>query len=248
MTEHLQGDGLTKREMKRQQKIYKQQKRERSAVLNKAIMWVVAILVVGVVVVGLAKLLGPAFTQTPLPDDFEVGTVLADDWVKGNRNAEVVLIEYADFQCPACASYFPIVQRLNAELGDKIAFVFRHFPLRSIHPNAEPSARAAEAAGRQGKFFEMHDMIFAKQHEWSRLPRAAGTFEDYAEELGLDMDQYEKDVNSQEVINRVNRDVLGGRAAGVNGTPTFFLNGQQITNPRSYDEFKALIESALQNS
>lgn len=101
--------------------------------------------------------------ETKIPN-----VISPDDWVQGDRNSKVVLIEYSDFQCPACAAYFPIIKQLNEEFDGKIAFVYRHYPLVNIHPYAEPMARAAEAAGKQGKFWEMYDMIFSKQAEWSR--------------------------------------------------------------------------------
>lgn len=95
-------------------------------------------------------------------------TITADDWVKGKKDSKVVLVEYSDFQCPACAAYFPMVEQVMDEYKDKVAFVYRHFPLISIHPYAEPMARASEAAGKQGKFWEMYQLIFKNQTAWSR--------------------------------------------------------------------------------
>jgi protein-disulfide isomerase len=94
--------------------------------------------------------------------------VAQDDWVKGNKDSKVIVVEYSDFQCPACAAYFPMVEQVMDEYKDKVAFVYRHFPLTSIHPHAEPMARAAEAAGKQGKFWEMYELIFKNQNAWSR--------------------------------------------------------------------------------
>lgn len=101
--------------------------------------------------------------ETKIPN-----TINSDDWIQGNKDSKIVLIEYSDFQCPACASYFPITKKLTEEFSDKIVFVYRHYPLVNIHPYAEPMARAAEAAGKQGKFWEMYELIFANQATWSR--------------------------------------------------------------------------------
>ena len=208
-------------------------------------MWGAGILVVGVIVVGLAKILGPAFTQTELPADFSVGKVTAADHVKGDVNSKVTLIEYGDFQCSACGAYYPLVKRLEADLGDKIALVYRHFPLRSAHPHAETMARASEAAGKQGKFFEMHDMIFENQDKWSSESRVTKVVLDYATQLGLDITKFEKDMDSFEVKDKIQLDLQGGREADISGTPSFFLNGQPIRFPSGYDDLKATVEAAL---
>lgn len=167
------------------------------------------------------------------------------DIVKGNRDASVILVEYSDFQCPACRGYYPIVAALTEEFGESIAFVYRHFPLVTIHAYADLAARAAEAAGKQGKFFEMHDELFDNQSSWSTSqPRE--TIVGYAEELGLDVVQFEIDLESDEVKDKVRADRASGQRARVNSTPTFFLNGEKITdNPRSYEEFAELIRIQL---
>lgn len=174
------------------------------------------------------------------------GALAADDWKRGNENAKVVLIEYSDFQCPACASYYPLVKALHDEFSDSLLVVYRHFPLSQIHTNADPAARAAEAAGKQGKFWEMHDLLFERQKEWSSDRNASGTFAAYAGMLGLDTNRFISDFNSPEVIERVRSDYQGGFRAGIAGTPTFFLNGKKIQNPRSYDEFKKIISETAQ--
>lgn len=174
------------------------------------------------------------------------GALASDDWMRGNENAKAVLIEYSDFQCPACGSYYPLVKALHEEFGDSLLVVYRHFPLSQIHENAEPAARAAEAAGTQGKFWEMHDLLFERQKEWSGDWNAAGAFAAYAGALGLDTGRFINDFNSQEVKAEVARDYESGFRAGIAGTPTFFLNGKKIQNPRSYEEFKKVISESLQ--
>jgi len=175
----------------------------------------------------------------------EVEGLSASDWVTGNRDASVVVIEYGDFQCPACGAYHPILKQLKSEFGDRVAFVYRHFPLRSIHQNAEASARATEAAGKQGKFWEMHDVLFERQTEWGNQLGAIGLINGYAEELGLDMERYEADLKSDEIADLVNEDLQSAIRNGLSSTPTFVLDGKVIQTPRSVGEFQTLLNTAL---
>lgn len=179
----------------------------------------------------------------------EGGAANGDDWIKGAADAPVTLIEYSDFQCPACAAYYPLVTQLHEEFGDNLRIVYRHYPLTSLHPYAQTAALAAEAAGRQGKFWEMHDKLFENQRSWSSatLTEVNETFEGYAEELGLDLERFRADMDSSEVADAVDADRLAGNRAGVRGTPTFILQGETI-QVRSYDEFKALVEAAFQQA
>jgi protein-disulfide isomerase len=172
--------------------------------------------------------------------------VSAKDHFKGPEDASLVLVEYGDFQCPACRAYFPMVQQLEEEFADQVQFVYRHYPLRSIHPQAEIASRAAEAAALQGKFWEMHDILFENQSEWAGRGNAQDTFAQYATELDLDVTQFKADLNASSVKDKVQADLSGGNLAGVPGTPTFFLQGQRIVNPQNYDTFQALILQALQ--
>lgn len=161
-------------------------------------------------------------------------------------NGEVSLVEYGDFQCPACASYYPLVDQLKEEFGEKLTFQFRHFPLVNIHPNAMAAHRAAEAAGNQDAFFEMHDLLYERQNAWSEVQNPAEIFDDYAKELGLDMQQYRDDVSSQTVLDAINADIKIGQEAGAQSTPTFVLNGEKLDPaPQSYDEFAALIQEQI---
>ena len=167
------------------------------------------------------------------------------EWVKGNVSAAVALIEYSDFQCPACRSYSSMLKQLESEFGTKVAFIYRHYPLYQIHPNADLAARAAEAAGKQGKFWEMHDMLFDKQSAWSPLLNPIGQFKEYAVSLGLDGEVFTKDIQSEEVSKAVADDYQRGDKIGVMGTPTFVLGGAKIPrNPDSIDAFRALLSAA----
>lgn len=176
---------------------------------------------------------------------FEKGVLHPLDNVKGNKDAKVVLMEYSDFQCPACKSYYPIIRQLVTEFGGEIAFVYRHFPLTSIHPNAEFAARAAEAAGKQGKFWEMHDLLFEKQGEWASSNDIVKIFADYAILLTLDKEKFDTDWRSKEIKNLVSAQRVHAVKSGLSGTPSFFLNGEQIQNPASLDEFRNIIKQAL---
>ena len=170
--------------------------------------------------------------------------VSASDRMKGNPESAITLVEYSDFQCPACKSYYPIVEKLMDEYGSKIRFVYRHFPLPQ-HTNARPTAIAAEAAGNQGKFWEMHNMIFDHQTEWAPLADSKDALLSYAEALGLDKERFLQDFDSSELQKKVEDDLAGGMRSSVRGTPTFFLNGAAIANPLSYDEFKRAIDAAI---
>lgn len=167
-----------------------------------------------------------------------------EDWVKGKQNAKVILIEYSDFQCPACKAYAPIVKQISKEFNNTIAIVYRHFPLPQ-HQNAEKAAYVAEAAGAQGKFWEMHDLLFDNQTEWSDKKNPDELLLSYAKELKLDETRFTQDIQSQAVKKKVETDLLSGQTAGVNATPTFFLNGEQFDNPSSFAQFKKKIEEML---
>jgi protein-disulfide isomerase len=160
--------------------------------------------------------------------------------------SKVTLVEYGDFQCPACKSYFPLVTQLKIEYKDKVNFQFRNFPLTQIHPNAFVGSRAAEAAAKQGKFFEMHDLLYQNQDTWSRSSSPATSLEIYAKELGLNVEQFKTDMNSTAVSDTINADIKAGQALGANSTPTFVINDKKIAkNPQSIDEFKKLLNDAI---
>lgn len=166
-------------------------------------------------------------------------------WVRGNSASSVILVEYLDFQCPACGTYYPIVNQLVQEFGDRVRFEAKHFPLRQIHRHADIAARAAQAAGQQGKFWEMHDLLFERQRQWANERDVQTLFKQYAQSVNLDVARFAQDLEAKEVRRAVNNDYARGAQFGVNGTPTFFLNGKKLTNPRNYDEFKSIIQAAL---
>lgn len=166
------------------------------------------------------------------------------DWSKGEKTAPNTIVEYSDFQCPACNSYYPLLRRLTTEHGTQVRVVYRHFPLDQIHPNARIAARAAEAAGLQGKFFEMHDALFNTQDTWGTDKNPEIYFEDLAHSLGLDTTKFKADLDSQATKDRVNSMAASGASSGVNSTPTLFFNGALISNPGSYEELVNLVTTA----
>lgn len=161
--------------------------------------------------------------------------VVITDHIKGNPDASVVLVEYSDLQCPACASFQPVVKDLLEQYGDAIRFEYKHFPL-PIHPYAVQAAVAAEAAGQQGAFYEFHDKLFENQAVWSNSATPNVFFAQYAEELGLNVEQFQIQQKSSLLKNRVTTQFDEGRALNVTGTPTFFLNGEKM-NFSTYQEF-----------
>lgn len=178
------------------------------------------------------------------------GLVLDQEWTKGNAEASIVIVEYSDFQCPACAKYEPVLEEIMSEFSNHVKFVYRHFPLRSIHTHAQLAAQASEAAGAQGQFWEMHDKLFEQQALWQGMSKtqAEKTFIGFAEELGLNMEEFETTLNSSEAEKAVNEDYNSGTDANVNSTPSFFLNGEKINNPRSVEEFRTLIRKTIENN
>lgn len=209
----------------------------------KIIYWILGI----AAIVGCGYLLFVGGSAPTLSPPMQEGVIHPLDHVKGNATSTVLIVEYSDFQCPACKAYYPVIRQIVAEYGDRIALVYRHFPLVTIHMNAEFAARASEAANKQGKFWEMHDMLFEKQNEWSEAVDPIKYFESYASLIGISVDQFKTDFASKDVRDLVKAERLHGLQIGLQGTPTFFVNGVQIQNPQSFEEFKDIINSALQN-
>src|SRR3989338_3425717 len=213
-----------------------------SETTKRVVLWGGTILGLFLFVVLLAKL-GAGGSSGVLTDD-----VGPDDHTQGTQGAAVVLIEYSDFQCPACKATYPIVKKIAEEYQDKILFSYRDFPLEQIHAQAFLAAQAAEAAGMQGKFWDMHDVLFNTQATWSGIGAAEDFFVALADSIGLNQEQFKADLYSDSVKKKVQDDIESGNASGVNATPAFFLNGTQITHPGSYDGFKKIIDDALANS
>ena len=173
----------------------------------------------------------------------------ADEWIKGDKDAKVTLVEYSDFQCPACRAWEPRIESLMNEFGNHVRLVYRNFPLKTIHQNAQISAQAAEAAGMQGKYWEMHGLLFEKQSIWSPQTSTVvkETFASYAADLGLNVEQFKKDLVSDKAKSLVDEDSDSGKASGVDSTPTFFLNDLEI-KPQNNDNFRQLLRDAVDAS
>lgn len=171
--------------------------------------------------------------------------VRADSNKIATGSGAITLVEFSDFQCPACGAYYAPVKQLVSEFASDMTFVYRNFPLISIHKNAQIAAQAAEAAGVQGKFWEMHDMLFSTQTEWSNSNSPKDIFAGYAEKLGLNKEQFLKDIDSSVVTDRIAQDVNDGNALAISGTPTFFLDGVKLDNPASLADFEAIIKAEL---
>jgi protein-disulfide isomerase len=183
-------------------------------------------------------------------------TVSATSHTKGEGTKNVTLVEYGDFQCPVCNIYEPVVQQVFEKYKADIKLQFRHFPLQQIHANAFAGSRAAEAANAQGKFWEMHDMLYANQNSWSQASDPVSVFGQYAKALGMNVEQFKTDFNSKKVNDAVNADITAGNKLKVTGTPTFFVNGKQIElqslvgedNSPSLDKFSAVIDAAIKKA
>src|SRR6266481_1754839 len=162
------------------------------------------------------------------------------DHIQGPSSAAVTLVEYADYQCPFCGNVHPVIKRLQKHFGDRLRFVFRNFPQVRIHAYAQRAAEAAEAAGGQDKFWEMHDYLFEHQGalDAENLVRAAGT-------LGLDKVKFDREVAERAYADRVQRDIQSGIDSGVGGTPTLFINGVRNDDDDDFDTLKAKIKEAM---
>lgn len=170
---------------------------------------------------------GPA--PAPTRASLNVSQVGADPpHAIGPASAPVTLEEFGDFQCPPCGLLHPVLKDMEKEFGSQIRVIFREFPLAQTHQHAIAAARAAEAAGLQGKFWEMHDMLFTNQRNWKDAFDARPTFEEYAVKVGVDLQKFRRDVASKEVEQRIALDGRRGNALGVSGTPTVFMNGREV--------------------
>lgn len=171
--------------------------------------------------------------------------VVVDTHIKGNPDAAVTLVEYSDFECPACAQFYPYIKDIVEEHGEELRFEYRHFPLINMHPKAVPAARAAEAAGQQGKFFEMHDKLFEDQAAWTKSSNASAFFNQYAEDLGLDVDKFKLHMNSSIINDAIDDSFNDARERGYTGTPTILLN-DKVMNITTFEAFEAEILAAIE--
>jgi protein-disulfide isomerase len=167
--------------------------------------------------------------------------VRPQDHVLGPKNAAVTLVEYGDFECPYCGRAYGILKELQEDLGPQLRLVYRHFPLTTIHPHAEDAALASEAADEQGKFWEMHDLLFENQNALE-----VEDLENYARTLGLAETRLEEILRARTLLPRIKEDFLSGVRSGVNGTPTFFINGARHNGSFEYPVLIRAIQQAAE--
>jgi len=183
---------------------------------------------------------GPTPAARPQIDPNKVYSIpVAGNAVRGPKDAKVTIVEFSDFQCPFCAQSTALVDQVLKAYPKDVNFVYKQFPLTAIHPQAMPAAKATIAAGKQGKFWEMHDILFQNSREL-----APDKLKEYAAKIGLDVARWEKDMNSPETQQQVEKEMQEARAADVSGTPTFFVGGKRVMN-RSFEGFKQLIDQQL---
>lgn len=218
-------------------------RRYRGGVSKNAITSIAAVVGAFVLIIVVALVVVRPWEREPEPTAsaaslIEESTHVLDDAGEG----AVEVVEFFDYECPACGAFHPIVEDLRAQYAGQVTFAVRYFPLET-HQNAVPAAAAAEAAAQQGQFEAMHNRIFETQEQWSGTD-AAATFRGYAEELGLDMAAYDAAVSAEETADRIALDSRAGVEAGVASTPTFYIDGVQL-ELQNFDDLEAAIEAAL---
>ncbi|MDE1975009.1 MAG: DsbA family protein [Patescibacteria group bacterium] len=212
--------------------------------MKRIIFWIIFLLVLVLIIWGLFVAMQKG-SRNGVPNLGAPAPVTAADHTEGPADAPVTLIEYGDFECPACGEYAPMVERLFQQSSTTMRLVFRHFPLPQ-HLNAPIAAQASEAASDQGRFWDMYKLLYAGQDSWANLSvsDAAKVFDGYARSLGLDIAQFDTDINSTTTKAFIQSELSEGQQLGIDYTPTFFVNGKIIQNPQSYDSFKSIIDSA----
>jgi protein-disulfide isomerase len=161
------------------------------------------------------------------------------DHTQGPEDAPVTLVEYGDYECPYCGGAYPILKQVQARMGERLRFVFRNFPITTSHPHAEQAAEAAEAAGVQGRFWQMHDLLYENQ---KRLREE--DLRGYAEQLGLELERFDRDLAEHIHFDRVREDFMSGVRSGVNGTPSFYINGVKYDDSYDVETLVAALERA----
>ena len=189
----------------------------------------------------------PAEVQTEPLRTLEGASVGAATPASRNlQTAVVTLEEFGDFQCPPCRQLSGEIKKLEGEYNSRVGIVFRHYPLSSMHQQAFEAAQAAEAAGLQGKFWEMHDLLYARQEEWSEKTNARQLFTGYAELINLDVEKFSRDFESPQIKERIQADLRRGDSINISGTPSLFVNGREIPSESMTPEgIRKTIDSAL---
>lgn len=212
-------------------------------------------IMVGIAIATIAIVVGAAFALGNPKDTSQIENkdkktdekllVKENSFQIATSSAKATIVEFADFQCPACGAAHPITKSMLEEYQGKVNYVFRHFPLSQIHKNALISAQAAEAAGEQEKFWEMADKLFTNQKEWSENSNPLDIFISYAEDLELDTQKFKEAIESNKFRSKIQDDVVDGNILGVNSTPTFFVDGKKLEGVPTVENFKKAINEAL---
>ena len=208
--------------------------------MKRLVFWIVFVAILACIVWGLGLAMNK---QNHVKNLNAPAPISASDHVTGSSTAPVTIIEYSDFQCPACEMYFPVTEKLMADKPGVIRLIYRHFPLPQ-HANAHLAAQASEAAAAQGHFWEMYRLLFENHADWTELSDPRAVFDGYAAKIGLNMPAFKTALDATSTISVVDADLAEGVGLGIDSTPTFFVNGTAITNPQSYEAFKALVEKA----
>ena len=220
--------------------------------------WAVFIVIVVAVIGGMVYMAKQDKLDVSDVDKNKVAGVLAaedrngniEEHVLGKKDAKVVIVEYGDYQCPGCSTAAPKAKAVAEKYKDNVALIFRNFPIATIHPNARAAAAAAEAAGFQGKFWEMHDLIYANQDTWSQASTNDRTeiFLGYARQIGLKEEQFKEGLSDARITKKINFDVAIARTQGVTGTPTFSINGELVESTNDADYLENAVKEALKKA
>lgn len=202
-------------------------------------------ILLGIIAVTVAGLIGVfmIFNKTGSPATTDTSKLVRSDSQKQGTGS-VQLVEFGDYQCPSCGVAHPVVQKIVKEYEGKVTFVFRNFPLETLHKNAMIAAKYAEASARQNKFWEMHNKLYESQSEWSDLADPTAKFAEYAKALGMDPGALKNAAADGAINALIQRDMTDGNDLGVSGTPTFYVAGKQVAN-NDYNSLKAAIDAAL---
>lgn len=205
------------------------------------------IVILVVLVIGLGSLFLFTRNKATAPGTDSTTATSVSNHTKGNNAKNVSLLVYGDFECSACEKFFPVEKRVIDKYINDITFTFRHFPLDTIHQNARAASRAAEAAGKQNKFFEMHDMLYQNQSSWLGLSDPIPSFTKLAAALNLNIEQFKTDYASEAVNSTINADKKEGESKNVGGTPTYYLNGKELKleDIQTIEQFSAKIDAAI---
>jgi protein-disulfide isomerase len=234
-----------RRDLKHQEKLERRESRDKAAsreTIQRALLWLFVVIILGLAIFAMVKLVNaPASTTKGITADVLSSISPKDDWIRDNAQASTTITEFADFQCPACKAFETILTQVHKQYGNNIRFVYKYFPLGQ-HINAVPAAQAAEAAGRQGAFWQMHDMLYANQTTWEASTDPESIFVGYAGKLGLNITQFKKDFSDPAVAKKISADYDLGISFGVNATPTFFVDNNMLqfnTVQEFYDAIQA---------